>query len=46
MRTKEEIKIEIARLEEELKGVVYDDPLWDKLNSRLWALKWVLKEER
>jgi len=45
MRTETEIVAEIKDLEERIRGMQYDDPMWDKLNSRIWALRWVLKTE-
>lgn len=45
MRTEEEIKKEINRLTETI-GKEIDLEYADKLITRKWALKWVLKEEK
>jgi len=45
MRTELELKAELKRLESVLAGIHISDVKWDLINSRIWALKWVLEME-
>ena len=45
MRTELELKAELKRLESVLAGLHISDVKWDVINSRIWALKWVLEME-
>lgn len=44
MKNEKEIREELREIEERMKFMQYADPMWDKLNSRKWTLKWVLGE--
>ncbi len=46
MRDDTAVRAELARVEEERRGVVYADPMWDRLYERASALKWVLNDSQ
>jgi len=45
MRTEEELRAEIVRLRKVLAKIQMIDVNWDLINSRIWALQWVLETE-
>lgn len=45
MKTELELKAELIRLEGVLSRIEFIDVKWDLINSRIWALRWVLETE-